>query len=108
MRDFHDAIVVRAEWIGRDIVDERRYLLFGGLGTLLLQIQSQFADVFPAELIFREVKRFAYSDSMDAAPDIQVTKEGVSVEMLAWTIDCTSLGYRRCFVADEDFGLATE
>lgn len=107
VREFHDAIVVKAEWFGRDIVDDKYCLLFGGRGTLVLGIQSQFRDVPPIELLFRDVKSLTYKYDMDAPPQIDFRQDGVSVKLLAWTVDCAALSYRRWLISATDLELQT-
>ncbi len=77
-------------------------MIFGGWGTLVLQFQSQFKDVPPAELMFQEVRRFTYIHDCDAPPRISFEQDCINANILAWEVECTSLRYRKWQLSTAD------
>ena len=92
---FHDAISVSAEWRGGDEIDDQGNLIFGTEGSqLLLRLESQFKSVPAIELWMKGVTRFVYDGRLDFDFTLDFLPDGLRLNVLAWTIECSTLWYR--------------
>lgn len=91
---FHDGVVLHAAWSGAEFVNAKRELVFGGLGSLELTVDSQFEDVPRIELRFGGVREFRYSHKRDFHGVVTLEPQGVVAKLLTWEVVAEELAYR--------------